>query len=220
MQNIRIDLSQADIAELTDFLNDEKRPDDTMSFQELQGFLFAIACSPELIQPSDWLPIVSDDEDIGFKDQSEAQQILGLIMALNNQINSTVLERSNKMPNGCEIHSNVEANFDEKMAISQWSCGFMLGHDRLADLWDEYVPESQDDEIGSSAMVLSFFASRQLAEMYYLETTTTPRRRKPGISFDEFAERVRDLFPDALSSYADVGRTISEVKAVIDERNH
>jgi uncharacterized protein len=220
MQNIRIDLSQADTAELTDFLNDEKRPDDTMSFQELQGFLFAIACSPELIQPSDWLPIVSDDEDIGFKDQSEAQQILGLIMALNNQINSAVLERSNKMPNGCEIHSDVEANFDEEMAISQWSCGFMLGHDWLADLWDEYVPESQDDEIGSSAMVLSFFASRQLAEMYYLETTTTPRRRKPGISFDEFAERVRDLFPDALSSYADVGRTISEVKAVIDERNH
>ena len=81
------------------------------------------------------------------------------------------------------------------------------------------MPESLDGECGSSAMVLSFFASRKLAEMYYLESTTTPRHRKPGMSFNEFAERVRNLFPDALSSYAHLGRIISEVLAVVDERN-
>ena len=220
MQNIGIQLSRADIAELTNFLIDPKRPDGTLCFQELQGFLFAVASSPEMVQPSGWLPIVSNDEDIGFKDQSEAQQILGLIMTLYNQINSAALERSDKMPSDCEFHSDVEANFDEEVPISQWSRGFMLGHDWLADLWDEYVPESLDEECGSSAMVLSFFASRKLAEMYYLETTTTPHHRKPGISFSEFAERVRDLFPDALSSYAHLGRTISEVLAGTVEPNH
>jgi yecA family protein len=220
MQNFLEQLSQADVAELSNFLIDPKRPEGTFCFQELQGFLFAIASSPEMVPPSDWLPVVSNDEDISFKDQTEAEQVLSLIMTLFNQINITVLERSDGMPSGCEFQAVVEANFDEEVAISQWSRGFMAGHDWLADLWDEYVPESLDGECGSSAMVLSFFASRKLAEMYYLESTTTPRHRKPGISFNEFAARVRDLFPDALSSYAHLGRTISEALAAVDERNH
>jgi len=220
MQNIRILLSQDDIAELTNFLINPKRPDGTLCIQELQGFLFAVASSPEMVLPSDWLPVVSNDEDIGFEDQSEGQRILGLIMTLNNQINGAVLERSDKMPSGCEFQTDIEANFDEEVAVSQWSRGFMLGHDWLADLWDEYLPESLDGECGSSAMVLSFFGSRQLAEAYYLETTTSPRRRKPGMSFNEFAEQVRDLFSDALSSYAHLGRTISEVLAGAAGPNH
>jgi len=211
MQNIRTQLSPSDIAELTNFLIDANRPEGTLCFQELQGFLFAVACSPEMVPPSDWLPIISNDEDIGFKDQSEAQQILDLIMTLYNQVNIAVLRRSDRMPSGCEFQEDIEANLDEEVAVSQWSRGFMLGHDWLADLWDEFVPESMDGECGSCAMVLSFFASRRLAEAYYLEATTTPRHRKPGVSFYEFAEKVRDLFPGALASYAHLGRTISEV---------
>ena len=220
MQNIRKKLSQADITELMSFLISPQRPDGTLCFPELQGFLFAVASSPEIVQPSDWLPVVSNDEDIGFKDQSEAQRILSLIMTLYNQVNSAVLERSDGMPPGCEFQANIEANFDEEAAVSQWSRGLMLGHDWLADLWDEYVPEIVDEECGSSAMVLSFFATRQLAEVYYAETTTTPRRRKPRMSFSEFAELVRDLFPGALSSYAHLGRSISEVIAAAAEPKH
>jgi yecA family protein len=211
MQNINTQLSQADIAKLTKFLINENRPEGTLCFQELQGFLFAVACSPELVRPPDWLPIISNDEDIGFDDQSEAEQILDLIMILYNQVNIAVLERSNKMPMGCEFQEAIEANLDEKVEISQWSRGFMLGHDWLAGLWDELVPESLDEECGSCAMVLSFFSSKRLAEAYYLETTTSPKHRKPGESFNEFAEKIRNLFPDALASYAHLGRTISEV---------
>jgi yecA family protein len=220
MQDFRKQLSEVDVAELTNFLIDPKRPEGTFCFQELQGFLFAVASSPEMVPPSDWLPIVSNDEDPAFNDQSEAERVLSLIMTLFNQINIAVLERNDKMPSGCEFQEDVEANFDEEVAVSQWSRGFMVGHDWLADLWDEYVPETLYGEFGSSAMVLSFFASRQLAEAYYLETTTTPRHRKPGISFNEFSARVRDLYPDALSSYAHLGRTISEVLTGIEEPNH
>jgi len=219
MQDFLKQLSQADVVELSSFLIDPNRPKGTFCFQELQGFLFAVASAPEMVPPSDWLPPVSNDEDIGFKDQTEAERVLSLIMGLFNQINVAVLDRSDRMPLGCEFQADIEADFNEQVAISQWSRGFAAGHEWLADLWDEFVPESPDEEFGSSTMVLSFFASRRLAELYYLESTTTPRHRKPGISFDEFAARVRDVFPDALSSYADLGRTISEVQAVIDERS-
>jgi len=207
-------LSQADIADLARFLADPVRPDSTLRFQELQGFLFAVACSPELVPPSSWLPAISDEEDLGFKDEADTQRIMGLIIGLYNGINDSVFERSENLPPGCDFRATIEDNFGEELAISLWSRGFMMGHEWLAEVWDEYLPEELDGEVGSAAMVLSFFSSRQLAEFYYLESTTTPRHRRPKVTFTEFAEKVRELFPAALSSYAHVGRSISE--ALID----
>lgn len=203
-------LSQAEIKALAEFLTDPARPDGTLAFQELQGFLFAVACSPELVPPSAWLPIVSDEKDIGFVDIDEAQQITGLIMNLYNTINEAALNRSKNMPTGCKFRPGIGENFDDELAISQWSRGFMMGHDWLAEVWDEYLPEELDEEFGSAAMVLSFFSARRLAELYHLEATTTPTHRKPKTPFVEYAEKVRKLFPDALSSYAHIGRSISE----------
>lgn len=209
-------LSQADIADLSRFLADPLRPAGTLRFHEMQGFLFAVACSPELVPPSAWLPAISDEEDIGFEDEADAQRIMGLMIVLYNEINDSVLERSGSLPPGCEFRANVEDNFDEEFPISLWSRGFMMGHDWLEEVWDEYLPEDLDGEVGSTAMVLSFFGSRQLAELYHLESTTTPRHRRPRVSFIGFAEKVRELFPAALSSYAHVGRSISE--ALIDSK--
>ena len=206
-------LSQAEIEDLVKFLADPGRPYGTLRFQELQGFLFAVACSPELIPPPAWLAIISNERDIGFRDETEAQQIMGMIMSLYNDINGSVFERSDHLPLGCEFREQVEENFDDVSAISQWSHGFMVGHDWLAELWDEFLPDELDEEFGSAAMVLSFFSSRRLAEMYHAETTTTPRQRRSQLSFTEFSEKVRELFPTALSSYAHIGRTISEVLA-------
>ena len=205
------DLSQTDIDELTSFLADPKRPKGTLSFQELQGFLFAVACSPEIIPPAEWLPAIGDDEDLRFQDDSEMQKIMGLIITLYNGINNSALERSKSMPLGCEFQPEIDDNFDPGLAISQWSQGFMAGHDWLAEVWDEYLPEGIDEEFGSTALVLSFFSSRRLAELYHAEATTTPRKRRPRVPFIEYAETVRRLFPDGLSAYADIGRTIAEV---------
>jgi len=212
-------LSQTDIADLTRFLAHPLRPEGTLRFQEAQGFLFAVACSPELVPPSAWLPAISDEEDIRFEDEAEAQRIMGLIIGLYNGINDSVFERSDSLPPGCEFLADVEDNFGEELPISQWSRGFMMGHDWLAEVWDEYLPKELDDEVGSAAMVLSFFSSRKLAELYHLESTTTPRRRRPRVSFIEFAEKVREMFPAALSSYAHVGRGISEALIDSDHQN-
>ncbi len=220
MQSIRTKLSKGEIEELKRFLVSPERPDGTLCYQELQGFLFAVASCPEMIQPSDWMPVISDDKDICFNDQSEAQHILSLIIALYNQVNCGVMDHSDRMPLGCKFQTEIEANFEEDAAISQWSRGFWLGHDWLADVWDECVPEQLDGECGASIMLLSFFGSRQLAEFHHLESTTTPRHRRPDRSFAEFARIVQELFPAALSNYAHLGRTLSEVIEKSAEDDH
>ena len=194
---------------LAEFLDNPARPDGTLRFHELQGFLFAIACSPETIAPSEWLPMIGNDEDLTFADQNEAQKILGLVMALYNEINTAVLERSNSLPAGCAFDKNISKNFEDDSSISQWSRGFASGHDWLAEVWEEYLFDELDEECGATLMVLSFFGSKPLANAYY--TDMRPGKRKRGDeSFEDFAMTMRRMFPDALASYAHIGRSIFE----------
>ena len=194
---------------LTEFLENPARPDGTLRFHELQGFLFAIACSPETIAPSEWLPLIGNDESLNFADESEAQEILGLVMDLYNEVNTAVLERSNSLPAGCAFDTDISKNFGDDSSISQWSRGFAAGHDWLAEVWEEYLFDELDEECGATLMVLSFFGSTQLANAYYNDMR--PGKRKRGDeSFENFAVTMRRMFPDALASYAHIGRSIFE----------
>ena len=202
-------LSVADTRLLEKFLDNPERPAGTLRFHELQGFLFAIASSPETIPPSEWLPLISDSEDIGFRGEKEAQQILNNIMALYNVVNTAVMERSDALPIGCKFKEDVFANFDEKASISQCSRGLVIGHDWLSDVWDEYLIDEMDEECGTTVMVLTFFSSWQLGEAYFQDGN--PKREETGKTFEDYANTMRELFPSALASYAHLGRTIFEV---------
>lgn len=208
-------MNTSDARLLTEFLASPVRPEGTLHFHELQGFLFAIACSPETIPPSEWLPMISNEESLNFADANEAQEILGLVMALYNEINEGVLERSNALPAGCAFDEDVLGTFDDGGSISQWAGGFASGHDWLAEVWEEYLFEELDEECGATLLVLSFFGSRQLANAYYDDMKPTKRRRGDE-SFKDFAETMRKMFPDALASYAHIGRSIFE--AVLEYR--
>jgi len=209
-------MNKADTRLLTEFLDSPERPDGTLRYHELQGFLFAIASSPETIAPSEWLPMIGDDEGLNFADQNEAQEILGLVMALYNESNKAVLERSNALPAGCAFDEDITKNFDDGSSISQWSRGFASAHDWLAEVWEEYLFDELDEECGATLMVLSFFGSKQLAKAYY--TDMRPRKRKRGDeSFEGFALTMRRMFPDALASYAHIGRSIFEAVLQHDE---
>ena len=55
-------------------------------YYELQGFLFTVASAPELVPPSEWLPIIFGEADAGYASLDQAHEILGQIMALYNTI--------------------------------------------------------------------------------------------------------------------------------------
>ncbi len=46
-----------DLEALDAFLSSEMAPDDSMGLSDLDGFLTGIVCSPDLIPPSEWLPV-------------------------------------------------------------------------------------------------------------------------------------------------------------------
>lgn len=187
------------------FLAAPERPSGTFSYAELAGFLFAICCSPELVPPADWLPLVYDGHDANYGGLEEAQQIQAAIMALYNHINQGILDKQAALAPQCEARRAIPSNLEPDAPISQWARGFGAGHEYLSELWDAYTPEEMSGDLGSCLMVLTFFASRALAQAYQEEFQAMDR------SLDEFAGQMLELFPEALHQYMLLGISIAAV---------
>lgn len=172
-------------------------------FHELQGFLFAITCAPELVRPSEWLPLIFNEQDAGYTSIEEARAVSQALMDLYNVINTQVFTGEVALPDDITFNLPALENVGEDAALGLWSRGFLLGHDWLVELWDHYTPDALDEELGSSLMVLSFFSSRKLAEAYHQEIA-----HSSGQSLQTFAEKLLGMFEDAMNSYAHLGRSI------------
>ena len=118
------------------FLAQPARPAGTLTYHELQGFIFAVVSAPELIQPSDWLPIIFNDQDPRYATLEEANAILGQLMSLYNEMNMAVLEQRVALPADCHVRPRVLENLLETAPLAQWSRGFSAGHEWLEELWE------------------------------------------------------------------------------------
>ena len=61
-------------------------PDDSMGLSDLDGFLTGIVVGPELILPSEWLPVIWGGEEPVFQTEEEMRTVLGAIMGRYNEI--------------------------------------------------------------------------------------------------------------------------------------
>ena len=53
-----IPIEQVDLEALDRFLMSDRSPPDGMMLSDLDGFPTAVAIGPELIMPSEWLPVI------------------------------------------------------------------------------------------------------------------------------------------------------------------
>src|SRR3984893_5904369 len=89
-------LSDVDYDELEAFLGSNVVPQDCMDLEMLDGFLTAIVSGPELIQPSEWLPVLWSDSQRSvtpvFQNNEQAERILSLVLRLQQSIRRTLAE--------------------------------------------------------------------------------------------------------------------------------
>jgi hypothetical protein len=65
---------------LSDFLLSDRTPDTCMRPAEVDGYLTGIAVSPDMIPPSDWLPVIWGGGEPEFTGIEEASRVLGLVL--------------------------------------------------------------------------------------------------------------------------------------------
>jgi uncharacterized protein len=75
-----------DLDALDDYVLSDHAPGDSMGLSDLDGFLTAIVVGPELILPSEWLPVIWGGEEPEFETETEMRIVLGTIMGRYNEI--------------------------------------------------------------------------------------------------------------------------------------
>ena len=78
--------SDFDVDALDAFLISDRAPEDCMQLSDLDGFLTGIAIGPELIMPSEWLPVIWGSGEPEFESRRKRSGFLNAIMGRYNEI--------------------------------------------------------------------------------------------------------------------------------------
>ena len=181
--------------ELIEYLS---RPDvqglQAYTFNELEGFLFSVAASPNLVPPSEWLPMVFGGAVPAFATAVEARMVTGAVMSLYNKIAGDVTQRDGILPDDIVFTDDPVDNLDDDAPVAQWSRGFIQGHYWLEEDWQEHGIGS--DELAFVVWTLCFFSTPDLAKEF---------QREFGAPIEESAEKACTVFRFAAARYAALG---------------
>jgi yecA family protein len=196
----------ADFPHLKAYLSTVSGATEALNFEQLLGFLYAVSSAPDTVRVSEWMPIVFADGLPGPGDGAGAERVLAELLALYDRISDEVVECRVELPQECSPLPVAVDNLNPDCGLSRWAQGFSVGHDWLEDVWDGSVGEQADEELdyelGGCTAVLSFFASREMAEALHAEFDSE------ADSLEDRAEAVLSLLPDALNAYASIGRSL------------
>ncbi len=200
--------SEADAAALERALAPRAADAGALGYCELAGFLFAVACAPELVAPSEWLPVV-----LGEAADAPDAETLALLMRLYNAVKEGAYRREPTLPAGVAARDRVLQNFAPDAPLCRWSRGYAEGQDWLKDTWDALLPpavEGEDDPeevLGALMTVLAFFGDRGFAEEMHHDS----RSAEP---FREFAQQMLESHANAMFDLAVLGRNIADARAL------
>lgn len=182
-------------ADLVEYLS---RPDvqdlEAYTFNELEGFLFSVAASPNLVPPSEWLPMVFGGDLPTFATKREAERVTGAVLSLYNKIAGDVTKRDGMLPADIVFTDDPVDNLEDDAPVAQWSRGFVQGHYWLEEDWQEHG--IGDDELAFVVWTLCFFSTPELAEEF---------RQEFGAPVEESAEKACTVFRVAAARYAALG---------------
>jgi yecA family protein len=78
--------ASVDLELLDTYLMSADAPASSMGLSDLDGFLTGLAVGPELVMPSEWMPLIWGGDEPEFDTVEAANAILGTIMARYNEI--------------------------------------------------------------------------------------------------------------------------------------
>ena len=106
---------------------------------DLDGFLTGIAVGPELVLPSEWLPLIWRGEAPEFADEAEAKAILGAIMARYNEILRQIADN--------DLDPVFWVDRDGTLIAADWAEGFLQAIMLRADAWGRLFKSKRDGHL-------------------------------------------------------------------------
>ncbi|RDH82819.1 MAG: hypothetical protein DIZ80_11140 [endosymbiont of Galathealinum brachiosum] len=179
--------------QLAIWLSDESRPANTLSLDQLFGYLFAINCTPTSLKHSDWMPAIFADQFNLIKD---ADEYLDAITNMQQHITQDINDFMVGLPKTCQLTEPFEANFNDNQ-LHMWSKGFELGLTLTEHFWDDCKAEAQPQ---SFWMMLSFFSNLQNAQQL------TAKFQNGALPIESVTRHIFSEFNKLMQGYADLAK--------------
>ncbi len=134
-----IPLDHVDLEALDRFLMSDRSPPESMMLSDLDGFLTGIAIGPELVLPSEWLPVIWGGEAPEFADEAEAKTILGAIMGRYNEILRQIADD--------DLDPVFWVDRGGTLIAADWAEGFLQAIVLRADAWERLFKSKRDGQL-------------------------------------------------------------------------
>jgi uncharacterized protein len=169
-----------DLDALNEYLLSDRSPPECMDVSQLDGFLAGVIIGPEMIVPSEFLPVVWGGAPPDFTDAAEAETILGSILGRYNEIAENLdAEPSNYAPVFWQDQAGNSITED-------WAVGFMQAVALRSEAWE---PALFDDETAMLLIPIGIIAGLSEPEIGLNDATLSDE------FLDELMERAADLLP-------------------------
>jgi uncharacterized protein len=148
--------ASVDLELLDTYLMSADAPASSMGLSDLDGFLTGLAVGPELVMPSEWMPLIWGGDEPEFDTVDEANTILGAIMARYNEI--------------VACFDTAPENFDpiffegpeEQVIVTDWAAGFMDAVILRQKAWTPILRDEEARALMSPLLVLGSDDERPL----------------------------------------------------------
>jgi uncharacterized protein len=177
-----IAIDRVDLEALDEFLMSDRSPPDSMMLSELDGFLTGIAIGPELVRPSEWLPLVWGGEGPEFAGLDEANAILGSLMGRYNEILHEVADGALAPIFWTDRNGTVIA--------MDWAEGFLRAIMLRVDAWQPLFTSERDGKL--LLPILSLCCDKNGGSLIGL----------PPEAEDRIAEQAPELIPGSVTGIA------------------
>lgn len=139
---------------LETFLLSDSVGEDAMTLSELDGYLTGIVIGPELIMPSEWIPLIWGSAPPDFASEKQAETIMSLIMGRYNQI----IEDLTYNP---DTHVPILAvDMDGSLLAEIWAEGFLDALGLRREAWQPIL----DTETGTALSLIMALAFPDMLE--------------------------------------------------------
>ena len=154
-----------------------------MTLSELDGYVTGALACPDMIPPSEWLPLVwGETGEADFPDQKSAEETIGAVMAHYNSVAEAMTRALLVEP----IYE-VDPNSDEKM-WEPWVDGFTRAMGLRPEAWERLL-----DQVDEETRATMFF-------IMALQDIYTGKSRFTEEEIDEIDLEAPDLIPNCVAT--------------------
>jgi uncharacterized protein len=141
-------LSDSEMDELQDLLENEVCSDNSMPMDVLDGYFYALAVGPVPLTPREWLPKVWGTDGEAYprvKNEDKLDRLLELVTRSFNSIIDRLSSHDESGPGF--VFPILEDTQDEYYDASGWAVGFMQGVHLCLEAWEPLLKDPEKYEL-------------------------------------------------------------------------